>query len=120
MKKFSEVKFLMIFIPPIVSSISDNKCPSKEKISPDWLLMDLLIFEIKYPEIGRKKQTKKVNFQLIKNIEARVKTIVKGSLTIIKTLIKAVFIVLISEVMRDIKSPFLSLEKKETGKLIIF
>ena len=96
----------------------DNKRPSRAKAFPELLLILFPNFEIKNPEIGIKKKTKTVNFQLIAIIALRVKKMVKGSRIIIKTLIKVAFIVFTSPVILAIRSPFRSLEKKATFKLI--
>ncbi|MNL24769.1 hypothetical protein D3C87_1462180 [compost metagenome] len=60
----------------------DKNCPCSCCAFEDCFFSCFPIKEIRYPEIGIKIKTKRVNFALIANMVAIVKIMVKGSLII--------------------------------------
>ncbi len=78
---FSALKPFIILRPPSVSSRKEIKLPVSSWAKADFALSFFEIDEIINPDTGNKINTNKVNFALIANIDAKVNTMVNGSLT---------------------------------------
>ena len=103
----SAVKALIIFKPPNDSSKKDRKSPDSFCASNDLAFNVLPTLAMIKPVMGRKMNTKSVSCQLMASIEKTTKKMVRGSLAkVSRELIIALSISLMSEVIRDKRSPF--------------